>query len=120
VVQAVRGLLENALHATEGDQEVEFVIRRAEDAVRLEVHDRGVGMTREVLERAAEPFFSTKGPGRGMGLGLFLAQSVAEQLGGRLELEWEPGRGTRASLVLPDLMPATICPMGEAWNPAPS
>lgn len=68
---------------------------------RIEVIDSGTGMSREVLERATDPFFSTRGAGRGMGLGLFLAQSVADQLGGRLELASERGRGTRAVIVLP-------------------
>jgi two-component system sensor histidine kinase RegB len=76
-------------------------IERAADEVRLEVADDGPGMSREVLIRATEPFFTTKPRGRGMGLGLFLAQSVAEQVGGRLELASSAGQGTRASLVLP-------------------
>jgi two-component system sensor histidine kinase RegB len=67
-------------------------------------------MPQAVLARATEPFFTTKPRGQGMGLGLFLAQSVAEQMGGRLELDSAPGRGTRASLVLP--APATIDRMG--------
>ena len=54
-----------------------------------------------VLSRATEPFFTTKPRGQGMGLGLFLAQSVAEQMGGRLELSSQAGRGTLAKLVLP-------------------
>jgi len=54
-----------------------------------------------VLSRATEPFFTTKPRGKGMGLGLFLAQSVAEQLGGRLELSSQSGHGTRVCLVLP-------------------
>jgi two-component system sensor histidine kinase RegB len=58
-------------------------------------------MPPEVLEHAREPFFSTREAGAGMGLGLFLATSVVEQLGGRLELESAVGKGTRASLVFP-------------------
>ena len=58
-------------------------------------------MPESVLSRATEPFFTTKPHGKGMGLGLFLAQSVAEQMGGRLELSSQAGRGTLARLVLP-------------------
>jgi two-component system sensor histidine kinase RegB len=76
------------------------------------VQDSGVGMSQAVLARATEPFFTTKPRGQGMGLGLFLVQSVAEQMGGRLELSSEAGRGTRASLVLP--LPATKGRMGAA------
>lgn len=53
-------------------------------------------MTHDVLERAGEPFFTTRAPGEGMGLGIFLARAVAEQLGGAVRLESQPGRGTRA------------------------
>jgi two-component system sensor histidine kinase RegB len=62
-------------------------------------------MSPAVLARATEPFFSTKPRGQGMGLGLFLAQSVAEQMGGRLELSSSSGSGTLARLILP--VPAT-------------
>jgi two-component system sensor histidine kinase RegB len=58
-------------------------------------------MDATLLARVGEPFFTTKGPGRGLGLGLFLARSVAEQLGGRLELDSQIGRGTRVVLTVP-------------------
>ena len=58
-------------------------------------------MSAAVLARAGEPFFTTKEPGKGMGLGLFLARSFAERLGGSLELDSTPGRGTAATLTLP-------------------
>lgn len=102
LVQALRSLLHNALRASDDRQRVELEFKHGGDELRIEVIDHGVGMSREVLERATQPFFSTRAPGEGMGLGLFLAQSVAEQLGGRLELDSQPGRGTRAALVFPD------------------
>ena len=58
-------------------------------------------VTPEVLERATEPFFTTKGPGRGMGMGLFLARALAEQLGGQLRLVSSQGAGTSATIELP-------------------
>jgi two-component system, sensor histidine kinase RegB len=54
-----------------------------------------------VAARAGEPFFSTKPPGQGLGLGLFLARSLADELGGTLELESVPGQGTTARLRVP-------------------
>ncbi len=58
-------------------------------------------MSPGILNRIAEPFFTTKAPGSGMGLGTFLARAFAEKLGGSLVFESEPGRGTTAVLELP-------------------
>jgi PAS domain S-box-containing protein len=69
--------------------------------LRLSVVDRGEGMTPEVLARVSEPFFTTKPPGRGTGLGLAMARGFAEQSGGGLSIESAPGQGTTVSLWLP-------------------
>ncbi len=72
-----------------------------QDAVELAVTDDGPGMMPEVAKRATEAFFTTKDRSRASGLGLFVAQSFAEQAGGRLLLETEPGRGATVRIVLP-------------------
>jgi CheY-like chemotaxis protein/two-component sensor histidine kinase len=69
--------------------------------VRLSVADTGVGMEPDVLARAVEPFFSTKGVGRGTGLGLSMVHGLAQQLGGILTIASKPGLGTRIDLWLP-------------------
>ncbi len=74
---------------------------RAGDYVRLAVADDGVGMTEDVLGKAMEPFFTTKGSGAGMGLGLASVASFAKQTGGFAVLESSPGRGCAVSLYLP-------------------
>jgi signal transduction histidine kinase len=71
------------------------------DYVCLSVSDTGTGMTPEVLGRAMEPFFTTKGIGGGSGLGLSQAYGVICQLGGTLRLNSTPGNGTKADLFLP-------------------
>jgi two-component system sensor histidine kinase RegB len=58
-------------------------------------------MPPEVLARVGEPFFSTKGPGKGLGLGVFIAKSLSEQMGGRLVIESARGHGTTARVEIP-------------------
>jgi len=74
--------------------------------VRLAVTDAGVGMDTETLAKASEPFFTTKGVGKGTGLGLPMVLGTAAQLGGRLELESQVGVGTTAALWLPVSKPS--------------
>ena len=82
--------------------------------LRLSVIDTGTGMTSETLERAIEPFFSSKPLGKGTGLGLSMVHGLAVQLGGALRLSSAVGKGTTATLILPI---ATAAPEVEA--PAP-
>ncbi len=102
VAQAIRGVLQNALDASSPNDTVQFTVLRTDGAFRLEVQDRGVGMSEEVLARAGEPFFTTKEPGKGMGLGLFLTRSVVERLGGTLRLYSNREQGVTAVIELPD------------------
>jgi nitrogen-specific signal transduction histidine kinase/CheY-like chemotaxis protein len=67
----------------------------------VSVSDTGSGMDEATLARAVEPFFTTKGPGQGTGLGLSMVHGLAAQSGGALILESTPGKGTRATLWLP-------------------
>ncbi|UTI66257.1 PAS domain S-box protein [Paraconexibacter antarcticus] len=74
--------------------------------VRISVCDDGCGMDPLTLERAREPFFTTKPRGKGTGLGLSTAHLLTEQYGGRLELESVVGEGTAVAVILPAEAPA--------------
>ncbi|MFP5234215.1 MAG: ATP-binding protein [Acidobacteriota bacterium] len=100
-VQSLTALVSNALDS--GPRDVEVVLKACSggSTIAFSVCDNGTGMPEDVLRRVTEPFFTTKEPGRGMGLGTFLARSFAERLGGDLTYASSPGRGTTATLTLP-------------------
>ncbi len=104
VAQMIRNLLHNALDASPPAEPVVLTARVAEDRCRITVSDHGTGMSEEVLRRLGEPFFTTKEPGRGMGLGVFLTRNVVSRLGGNLEIDSTVGQGTRITMVLPRRM----------------
>jgi two-component system sensor histidine kinase RegB len=108
VAQALRGVIKNALDASAPSTAVAVRAEIDRGALRITVRDRGSGMAAEVLQHAGEPFFTTKGPDRGMGLGLFLTRAVVERLGGSLAIDSAPGRGTTVELVIPCRVDATI------------
>lgn len=94
-------LVQNAIDASPDGQLVHLLGEAHQDRVRFTVTDSGTGMPPETLERVAEPFYTTKSPGRGMGLGTFLVRSFAENLGGTLVFDSVVGCGTTAILELP-------------------
>ena len=69
--------------------------------VRLIIEDTGIGMDKNALEHAFEPFFSTKEVGRGTGLGLSVVYGIVKQHGGDVRIESSPGEGTRVTVTLP-------------------
>jgi PAS domain S-box-containing protein len=74
---------------------------RNDKCVTLTIADTGNGMDGETVQRATEPFFTTKAPGKGTGLGLFMAKRLAEQSGGGLHIESARGIGTSVAIHLP-------------------
>jgi two-component system sensor histidine kinase RegB len=100
--QSILVLLRNAFDASNGRGEVVLEVTKEAGHVRFEVQDRGAGMSPEMVRRAGEPFYTTKEPGKGMGLGLFLVRLVAERCGATFTIHSEEGKGTRCVFDLPD------------------
>ncbi len=104
--QAIRCLVQNGLDASTENQSVVLGISRIANTLEIIVQDYGHGMPEEVLRRVSEPFFTTKQPGKGMGLGVFLAKNVVERLGGSVTFQSRTssnreGSGTIVSISLP-------------------
>lgn len=103
LMRALANLLLNAFDATDSHSPVSLTVREEDTHIIFCIQDEGSGMSPEVLSHVGEPFFSTKAPGKGMGLGVFLARNLAEQLGGSLVFDSKVGHGTSAILTLPHL-----------------
>ncbi len=99
VLQIVTNLLANALRWTPEGGRVDLGLATQNGEVSVAVSDTGPGIEPQLEERIFRPFWS--GDGGGTGLGLAIARELAVALGGRLELNSEPGRGSRFVLVLP-------------------
>jgi CheY-like chemotaxis protein len=123
--ELVRALVENALEAMPDGGTLSIGLVAAGDAVTLTVADSGVGMSPSVRRRALDPFFTTKALPK-KGLGLALAYGVVTRHGGAIELDSQPGRGTRVQVRLPAAAleappaaePARPTPPGGVPSPA--
>ena len=72
-----------------------------DDDIVINFTDTGIGISQEELGRIFDPFFSTKEPGKGTGLGLSVCYTIIEGLGGRIQAESVPGKGTKVTVVIP-------------------
>jgi signal transduction histidine kinase len=106
ISEALLNFLTNALDACQEGGKVEVRAQRhAERAnvIEIEVVDNGSGIPPELRKRIFEPFFTTKPVGKGAGLGLTIARTIAESHGGAIQVADAPGGGTRVSILLPAL-----------------
>jgi signal transduction histidine kinase len=125
LTQVLVNLMMNAADAVggEGDVRVGFVVdviasgdTRATPAVRISVSDSGPGVREDEIPRIFEPFYTTKDPGAGTGLGLALCEGIVTRAGGTIEAHNQPGGGFVVSIALPAAGAAT---RAEAAPPDP-
>lgn len=102
IAQVLTNLIANAGQAvTPPDGRIELKTRSVGEAVEIEVADNGCGMSAEVVQHIFEPFYTTRPPGQGTGLGLSLSYEIIKRHGGQIDVTSEPGKGTRMVVRLP-------------------
>jgi signal transduction histidine kinase len=99
--QVFMNLIMNGCDAMEGRGTLTVRTRPTAEGVRLEFHDDGPGLPKEIRDRIFEPFFTTKPVGQGTGLGLSISHGIVERHGGRLFVESAPGEGATFVIELP-------------------
>ena len=99
--QVLLNLLTNAVHATGKGGSITVSIESTGGGVQLTIRDTGTGIPRENLKHIFEPFFSTKNPGEGTGLGLFVTRGILGRLGGHIDVESSLGQGATFRVWLP-------------------
>lgn len=97
--QAIVNILNNAADAS--PDSIDITARWDERELELEICDRGAGLTADAERAAGQPFFTTKAPGEGLGLGLFLAHATLNRFGGSVRLYHREGGGVCTRLTLP-------------------
>lgn len=100
IVQVLLNLLLNAADSCREDGRIRVSLEQDDHDVRIAVRDNGSGMTEEVRRNLFSPFFTTKEPGKGTGLGLFVSEAIVRAHGGRIEVASEPGEGSTFTVCL--------------------
>ena len=96
--RVLRGMLKNSIDASKPGKAISLLCYENSTQLIFEIRDQGEGMDEHTLKHAIDPFFTTKPLGKGTGLGLYLAQSLANRYGGDLQISSTPSQGTTVSL----------------------
>ena len=100
--QVLINLISNAIHATSEQGHISIQVEATAAGISIAVSDTGTGIPKEHLEKIFEPFFSTKAPGEGTGLGLFVTREIVEKLGGTVAVMSRVGQGSQFTVLIPD------------------
>lgn len=99
--QAILNLLINSVQAIEEKGTITIQTTRTDKNLHISISDTGSGISKKNMPKILDPFFTTKEPGQGTGLGLFITHNIMEDHEGRMEFESEPGKGTKVHLTFP-------------------
>ncbi len=106
LTQVIFNLLINALHASAPGQEIHIELKKENQEMILGIRDFGHGIPESIRERIFEPFFSTKAPGEGSGMGLSVVHGIVKSHGGSIKVDSSPQKGATFTVRLP-LNPTT-------------
>lgn len=99
--QVVANIFLNALQAVTHGGRITIRTARSDESISLTISDTGCGMSPEIKDKIFIPFFTTKEPHEGTGLGLSVVLDIVKGLGGSIRVDSEPGVGTSVQVVLP-------------------
>ncbi|MEQ8628680.1 MAG: ATP-binding protein [Ekhidna sp.] len=98
--QVFTNIIANAEQAIEETGKIKISTKNIEDTIRIKIKDTGVGMNKKEIDQMTDPFFTTKEPGEGTGLGLFITQMIIDEHGGSLDVQSKKGEGTTFIITL--------------------
>lgn len=101
IQQVLVNLIMNGVQAVEDRGNISISTRRKDDHVLIEIEDDGPGISKEVLDKIFDPFFSTKEQGKGTGLGLSVSYGIIREHNGEIKVQSTPGHGTRFTVIIP-------------------
>lgn len=101
VNQVILNLLTNAEQAIKEKGNIVIKTENQNNLLILQIIDDGTGINQEDMLHVFDPFFTTKEPGEGTGLGLSITYQIVEEIGGKIEYQSEPGKGTTATVTIP-------------------
>ncbi|WP_424964346.1 ATP-binding protein [Ekhidna sp.] len=98
--QVFTNIIANAEQAIEETGKIKITTKNIENTILIKIEDTGVGMNKKEIDQMTDPFFTTKEPGEGTGLGLFITQLIIDEHGGSLDVKSKKGEGTKFIVTL--------------------
>ncbi len=101
IQQVLVNLIMNGVQAVENRGKISISTRTKDNHVLIEIEDDGPGISKEVLDKIFDPFFSTKGQSKGTGLGLSVSYGIIHEHNGEIKVQSTPGHGARFTVIIP-------------------